>query len=170
MQFNNHTAKYKNYKICLIAFSLLLLVLSVKYVKERKQIEQTTVYLYNVEVENHLAVLSMFLGSNVDLLHWGDKVFQRDLENLFFEVNIGILNIVGEAGIKLHVPQSVLGHLYSLREKIQPFSESLHKESIPIQARHEIIKWSNQIRICELTKNSDTWEQIDLKLHCLLNK
>ncbi|WP_078544472.1 hypothetical protein [Litchfieldia alkalitelluris] len=121
----------------------LLLIFSLLYIREVKQVEQTTVVFYNAEVESSLNIISAFLARvKEDSVVCEEEGFVGELELLFYQLDTGIMNITGEVGIKLKVPDKVVSQLKELRDVIRPYRESIYEGYIDRKAKQEIIDFT----------------------------
>jgi hypothetical protein len=101
------------------ALLFLFFISTTLYLNERKHVEETSVLLYNLQVEHPLSVIPLFLaGVKTDSPEWENESFRKDLDRLFYQVDMGLMSVKGEAGSKLHIPESILSQLQSLQEKI----------------------------------------------------
>lgn len=149
---------------------ILMLFLSErnKYVNEKGKSEKVAIYLYKLEVESPLMVLSYFLGiRSIESVDWNDKVFQEDLKHLFRDLDHGISNIDNlEAEV---IPEKTRTYIQTIREKIAPIYNAIRKEdTLDEMTKAKVMAFSETISSCELGGVKRSYKQIDSKLECLI--
>jgi hypothetical protein len=153
--------------ITILVLSIIILVILNLYLAKKEELDQSNMYLYELEVEGPLRVLLNYLGLRpVDSVDWKEQEFREGLTLIISDIEEGLRNI--DVPILEEIPETTHTELRTMQEKIWSILGSLQNDkTLDDRVREEIMGLSKSIYTCKVDTYNKSWEQINTELACL---
>ncbi len=124
-------------------------------------------YMYELEVEDPLVVISYYLGQQShEEVDWDARNIREDLIPLIEDLNRGITNI-GHPSIQI-VPEETLLLLQDFQGSVMTIHKSLLKEDpLEEQTKEAITELSRSVYLCKVDEVNKSWKQIYTEVECV---
>ena len=170
----NNSLRKNRCVIIIWILSLVILIFSILYFAERnkysnqsQKLEQTNLYLYELEVKSPLVILLNYLGARpVEAVDWDEEVVSNDIQHILRELDSGLTNIYNPA--LQNVPNDIQLQLHDLQDKLYPILKNVYtEEPFDEQSKVAIMNLSEAVSVCDISEIIIGWDQVKSKLECM---
>jgi hypothetical protein len=163
----NNSFKSTGIIITILVLSIIILVISNLYLAKKEELDQSNMYIYELEVEGPLRVLLNYLGLRpVDSVDWEEQEFREGLTYIISDIEEGLRNT--DVPILDGIPETTYTELKIMQEKIWTILGSLQNDkTLDDKLREEIMGLSKSIYTCKVDTYNKSWEQVNTELACL---
>ncbi|WP_047985577.1 hypothetical protein [Ornithinibacillus californiensis] len=153
--------------ITILVLSIITLVILNLYLAKKEELDQSNMYLYELEVESPLRVLLNYLGIRpAESVEWEEEEFREGLTSIIRDIEEGLQNT--DVPILDGIPETTYTELKNMQEKIWTILGRLQNDkTLDDKVREEIMGLSKSIYTCKVDTYNESWEQINTELACL---
>ncbi|MUK88176.1 hypothetical protein GMD78_07180 [Ornithinibacillus sp. L9] len=153
--------------LIIILISVLYIAEKFKYANEKEKLDKVNMHLYDIEVEDPLKEILLFLGTRpIETVDWEEQQFREELSSIFNNIEDGITNI-NNSEVEA-IPEKIHELLQTLQKEITSIQDNTHIEKpLEQQTKEKIMDFSTSISSCKVDELNRNWEQAESEVECL---